>query len=106
MPDGTSGKCLDPGKQGAGLGNNVCVGGGWVSKPSQALPTLFLQKGSSTVETQQLWRKCVLKVLPTHSSPDTAESDSYQSERSIFARTIYQHVQMTSYTFYSVNMCV
>ncbi len=44
VPDGTSGKFLDPGIQGASLGKNVCMG---VSNPSQALPALCPQKGNS-----------------------------------------------------------
>ncbi len=49
VPDGKSGKCLDPGIQGTSPGNSVCV---WrVSNPSQAMFTLS-PKQRAAVETQ------------------------------------------------------
>jgi hypothetical protein len=50
VPDGTLGKCLDPGIQEASLGKNVCVGGG---QPSKALPALLCVPKRAAVEIQQ-----------------------------------------------------
>jgi hypothetical protein len=60
--------------------------------PSQALAILVIKRTAE--ETQQQWRKCVLKVLPTHSRRDTAESDSHQSEIIVFLHSYY-HIQIT-----------
>ncbi len=82
-----------------------CVWGG-LSNPSQALPALCPQKGSSR-DPAAMEEACD-KSIPTHSRHDEAESGGYQSERIVFfAQTIYCRVQMTSYTFtYTVLTCV
>jgi hypothetical protein len=68
---------------------------GGVSNPSQSLPALCPQKGSSR-DPAAMEEACD-KSISTRSRHDEAESGGYQSERIVFfAQTIYCHVQMTS----------
>jgi hypothetical protein len=101
VPDRTSGKCLYPGKRRVGLGNSVCVeGGARVGNPSRALPTLRPQEDSSTVDIKKQWRKHVLKVAPTHTRCNTAESSGQQSENIVLLyRLFIVTFKITSYTF-------
>jgi hypothetical protein len=84
VPNRRSVKCLDPGLQGIGLGNSVC-GGDVRPKPC---PALRPQETSSR-DPAAMEETCA-KVSPTHSTCDTTEASSQQSENIVLnAYTLY-----------------